>query len=128
MSHRPLIEAYLKGMQASDTAVVGPLSAPGATLEYPGGRRFTALETLFAWATGRHRWVEHRIEHFDEVPAPGADVVYVTGVLRGEWMSGAPFDDIRFIYRFVVVQGRVAETRLWSDVAERLRRDAEVLA
>lgn len=123
--HHGLIRRYLDAMQAGDIAMVEELSTPDATLEYPGARRFASPAALFAWSTGRHSWVRHDFQHVD--PAAGGDdddIVYVSGTLAGAWMSGKAFDGIRFIYRFVVRDGRVHETRLWSDVAEVLRSGA----
>jgi hypothetical protein len=121
---RAVITRYLEAMQSADVETVRTLSTPRARLEYPGGLEFDSPESLFAWSAGRHRWVRHDIDHLDETAVPGATVVYVTGTLAGAWNDGTQFSGIRFIYRFCLRGGRVSETRLWSDVAEVLRRQA----
>ncbi len=52
-------------------------------------------------------------------------VAYVSGTLEGTWNDNSNFEGIRFIYRFDIRSGKVAETRLWSDVAEVLRRSGK---
>ncbi len=118
-----LVKRYIEAMQSGDAATVRTLSWPDARLEYPDGIQFDSPEALFEWAHGRHRWVRHDIEHCDSVRL-GDDhlIVYLAGTLAGAWGDSTPFGGIRFIYRFRVKGGRVAETRLWSDVAEVLRR------
>lgn len=122
---RTLITRYLEAMQRSDAATIRALSATGARLEYPGGVEFHSPEELFAWVKGRHGWVRHDFEHFDVLAAAHESVIYVTGTLTGAWSDGEPFAAIRFIYRFRTRNEQVLDTRLWSDVAEVLRRRAQ---
>ena len=57
-------------------------------------------------------------------PADGT-VVHVQGTLHGQWPDGTDFDGIRFIDRFLVVDGRLARQEVWNDLAEhRLARPA----
>jgi hypothetical protein len=42
----------------------------------------------------------------------------VHGVLHGQWPDGAEFDGIRFIDRFLVVDGLLARQEVWNDLAE----------
>lgn len=125
---RTLITRYLEAMQRSDAETIRALSAPGARLEYPGAVEFHSPEELFEWVKGRHGWVRHDFEHFDAVVAADETVVYVTGTLTGAWNGGEPFSAIRFIYRFRTRNEHVLDTRLWSDVAEVLRRRMQASA
>ncbi|MGE0238474.1 MAG: nuclear transport factor 2 family protein [Parvibaculaceae bacterium] len=121
---RQLIEAYLGAMQASDAAAVQSMSAADALLEYPGATRFESPAALFRWAKERHRWVRHEIEHCDMLGTEADGVIYVTGTLAGELAGGLEFSEVRFAYRFRIRAGLISETRLWSDIADLLRRKA----
>jgi limonene-1,2-epoxide hydrolase len=46
------------------------------------------------------------------------------GTLYGEWPDGRAFEGIRFIDRFVVRGGRLADQKVWNDLGEQLRRNA----
>jgi len=45
-------------------------------------------------------------------------VVYCHGTLSGEWPDGSAFSGIRFIDRFTVRAGKLADQTVWNDLAE----------
>jgi hypothetical protein len=93
--------------------------APGFAMTFPGGVRLETLEQLVEWARPRYRSARKTYERFDVVPAQdGASVVYCFGTLHGELLSGEPFSGIRFIDRFSVQDGRLADQMVWNDMAE----------
>ncbi|MCM0020787.1 MAG: nuclear transport factor 2 family protein, partial [Tagaea sp.] len=95
------------------------LLAPGFAMTFPGGARFATLEELVAWAKPRYRWVKKKYERFDESrAAEGETIVYCYGTLYGEWPDGAAFEGIRFIDRFVLRDGKLADQQVWNDLAE----------
>lgn len=94
--------------------------APGALLVFPGGARFADLREMAEAARGRYRWVRKRIERWDGCPGQdGAAVVYCLGTLCGEDAQGRPFQDVRFLDRFEIVEGRIVRQEVWNDLAER---------
>lgn len=121
-SNAQLIRDYLAAMQSDDIAKVKSLSGPNATLEYPGAMRFDSPESLLQWSKGRHKGVRHKIDVIDQLAQGDDTIIYASGTLEGTWNDDNTFSDIRFIYRFCVSSGVVVETRLWSDVADTLRR------
>ena len=90
-------------------------------MEFPGPVRMTSLAELIAWARGRYRVARKTYERFDEVPTDDGAIVYCFGTLAGEWLDGTAFADIRFIDRFTVRNGLLADQRVWNDMAEHLR-------
>lgn len=119
-----VVGLYLEAMQTDDIATVLRLSLPEAPLEYPGGRRFENVSDLLAWSHGRHNFVRHNIEHVDEIAVQKTATLYVSGTLQGELTDKERFAGVRFIYRFILKDGLVAETVLWSDMADFLRQRA----
>lgn len=116
-----LVRDYIRAMETDNIETVARLSNDGAGLEYPGGVTFNSLESLLKWSKTRHKGIRHaisevRVVEIDETQA----IVYVDGTLHGTWNDGSKFEGIGFIYRFRVSNNRVAHTRLWSDVADRV--------
>ena len=90
--------------------------APGCRMVFPGGAEFTDCTALPQRAATLYRWVRKQFERFDEIATPEGTIVYCFGTLRGEWPDGAPFSGVRYIDRFVVRDGRIADQRVWNDL------------
>lgn len=76
------------------------------------------LEELVAWSKPRYQRVGKTYERFDECWGDEATVVYCSGTLHGVWLDGTPFDGIRFIDRFEVVDGLLRRQDVWNDMGE----------
>jgi len=114
-----LVKTFLETMEARDLAGAKAMLAPGFAMTFPGGARFATLEELVAWARPRYQWVRKRYDRFDEVPgADGEGVVYCHGTLHGMWPDGTAFEGIRFIDRFAIRDGKLADQQVWNDLAE----------
>lgn len=124
MNPAQLVRAFLDAMERRDLAAARAFLADDFAMLFPGGARFTRLEDPVAHGAGRYRWVRKRIERVDEAPAEGGTVVYCFGTLYGEWPDGGAFEGIRFIDRFAVRAGRLADQKVWNDLGEHLRRHA----
>jgi hypothetical protein len=124
MTPSALARAFLEAMERRDLAAARGFLGDGFSMLFPGGAAFTRLEDLVAHGAGRYRWVKKRIERMDEAAQPGETVVYCFGTLYGEWPDGAPFEGIRFIDRFTVRGGKLADQKVWNDMGEQLRRRA----
>lgn len=122
MNPSELVRAFLEAMERRDLAAARAFLADDFAMLFPGAARFTRLEDLVAHGAGRYRWVKKRFERFDEAPLEGGSVVYCFGTLYGEWLDGSAFEGIRFIDRFVVRGGRLADHKVWNDLGEQLRR------
>jgi len=114
-----IVKTYLDRMEARDLAAAQAMLAPGFAMTFPGGARFTSLAALIAWARPRYQWVRKRYDRFDELPgAAGETIVYCFGSLHGVWPDGTAFADIRFIDRFTLQDGKLADQQVWNDLAE----------
>ena len=113
-----VVRDYLAAMEARDIAAAREFLAEGFTMTFPGGAVFRDPEELVAWARDRYRAVAKTYERFDEAPDGEGAVVYCFGTLSGQWPDGAPFAGIRFIDRFVVHNGKIAQQLVWNDLGE----------
>lgn len=113
-----VVRAFLQAMEARDLAAAQGFLGTGFVMTFPGGARFSRLDELVAWAKGRYRFVRKTYEGFDEAATDDAIVVYARGTLAGEWLDGTPFAGVRFLDRFTVQGGRLADQMVWNDLAE----------
>jgi hypothetical protein len=113
-----LVRAYLDAMEARDLARAQGFLAAGFAMEFPGPVRMSSLAELLAWAQPRYRFVRKTYERYDVSGSLAAGVVYCFGTLAGEWPDGRPFAGIRFIDRFAVRDGKLADQKVWNDLGE----------
>lgn len=90
-----IVRQYLAAMERRDLAAARALLAPGFHMVFPGARRFDTLEALVEWGFG---------------------------TLNGELLDGSSYSGIRFIDRFTVRDGKLADQNVWNDMAEVLGR------
>jgi hypothetical protein len=113
-----VVKSFLVAMQARDLAQAQTHLDASFQMVFPGGQIFHRLEEIMAWAAKRYQRVEKTFTHFDESWQGDRTVVYCAGNLNGVWPNGAGFDNIRFIDRFEVVDGKLARQDVWNDLAE----------
>jgi ketosteroid isomerase-like protein len=114
-----LVRDYLAAMERRDLAAAKAMLAPGFFMLFPGGKRFTTLEALVEWAKPRYKRALKTYDRFDAAPQPdGSAVVYCFGTLYGELNDGTPYSGIRFIDRFTVRDGKLADQMVWNDMGE----------
>lgn len=116
-----LVRDFLEAMQRRDLARARSFLAPAFEMCFPGGARFQTLEELVAWGRTRYQGVAKTFERFDECWASDGTVVYCHGTLQGHWPDGQAFEGIRFVDRFLVIDGRLARQDVWNDLAEHAR-------
>ncbi len=113
-----LVRAYLDACGARDFDTARTMLAGDFLSLFPGGAEMRDPGELPAFAKGRYKSVRKVYEHVDEAVAGDGVAVYAFGTLEGEWEDGAPFSGIRFIDRFTVHDGKIADQRVWNDVGE----------
>jgi hypothetical protein len=112
------VRDYLDAMERRDLDRARAMLAPGFSMLFPGGVRLTTLEALVAWSRPRYQFVRKHYDRYDECPGDGETVVYCHGTLAGRWNDGSEFAGIRFIDRFVVRDGQLADQMVWNDMGE----------
>ena len=110
------VRAFLAAVEERDMDRARGFLADTFAMTFPGGTRFSRLEELVAWSRPRYRFVRKSYETFDECHAEGRTVVYCFGTLSGEWLDGTAFGGIRFIDRFEVADGKLADQKVWNDM------------
>jgi len=113
-----LVRDFLTAMQDRDLALAQTFLASDFVMEFPGPVRLHTLAELVTWAKPRYRSISKTYERFDECYGDDATTVYCHGHLSGEWPDGSPFAGVRFIDRFTVKNGKLADQTVWNDLAE----------
>ncbi len=115
---REIALGFLAAMEAREIEKAEAMLATGFRMRFPGARPMASIEELIDWARDRYRFVKKTISTTEAFHADGCAVVYVIGTLSGEWPDGAPFEGIRFIDRFEIMNGKIVSQDVWNDIAE----------
>ena len=118
-----LVQNYLTEMEARDLTRTEANLAEDFEMWFPGALKMTSLEELIQWAKSRYTFVNKSYVGFDALQSPEEEaVVYCRGTLSGEWLDGTPFDDIRFIDRFEILNEKITRQEVWNDIAEKRQK------
>lgn len=113
-----LVQRYLRLVEDRDLPRATELLGAGVTITFPGGRTFADLSEQVASSGRRFRSVTKIFSQFDVAADGDRTVVYAFGTLEGTALDGIPFDSVRFIDRFVLLDGRIIDQMVWNDLAE----------
>ncbi|MEO3854292.1 nuclear transport factor 2 family protein [Acrocarpospora sp. B8E8] len=114
-----LVDRYLQLCEDRDLAAASAFLAPGARLNFPGGRSHPSLAAMAAAASGAYRWVRKRRDRYFEAAGDGADQVVISlGTLYGEDLAGEPFSGVRYADVFVLRDGLIVEQNVFNDLPE----------
>ncbi|WP_396436438.1 hypothetical protein [Limnohabitans sp.] len=113
-----LVRDFLQRMQNRQLADAALLLTPDFSMRFPASPVMHKLEELVSWAHGRYQQVGKNYEKFDESWGDESCVVYCFGTLHGIWLDGTPFEGIRFVDRFEIVDGLIQRQDVWNDLAE----------
>ena len=118
--------SFLRALENRDLDAAKALTAPGFTMQFPGGVEFADFDALFAWARGRYTGVRKKFERIDGAESNGSAIVHVSGTLSGRWLDGDEFSGIRYIDRFDLKAGLIVRQTVWNDMGEaKLNRRAD---
>jgi len=110
-----LVKRYLTAMEKRDLESAGLFLADDFTMTFPGGVEFSSLQQLVDWSKTRYQSITKSFEQFDQCRSDDKTIVYCYGTLNGIWLDGSRFSGIRFVDRFVVVNGLLQSQLVWND-------------
>jgi phenylpyruvate tautomerase PptA (4-oxalocrotonate tautomerase family) len=113
-----IVRSFLTTMESRDLEGAKSYLADGFKMTFPGNAQFNELEELIDWSRERYQSARKEYQKFDESFGPEGVTVYCFGTLSGMWLDGTQFSGVRFIDRFSVVDGKLADQRVWNDMAE----------
>jgi limonene-1,2-epoxide hydrolase len=113
-----VVKAFLEAMGKRDFAAMEAVMAPSFKMTVTGGSTFTHPREFAAQSKGRQKSAIKTTDRYDEVPMPGGMIVYSIGSMAGEWNNGTRYSGVRYIDRFEVVNGKITDMNVYSDMAE----------
>jgi ketosteroid isomerase-like protein len=117
-----IVEEYLRLHMIPDPDAARRFCAPDLEIRFTGNRLMRDPAEATAFNRERYKWVKKKFGPTHVVAGGTAEetVVYQTGTLYGEWPDGTPFEDNRYVDRYVVRRGKIVSMEVWNDSAERL--------
>lgn len=113
---RRLIADFLEANQEGRLDDAAAMCADGAIFEFPYGT-FDDLHDRKAAATAQYRTIRKRHDLWDVHREGDRTVVVTAGTLYGEDLEGRRFEDVRFLDRFEVSNGRIVRQQVYNDLA-----------
>lgn len=113
-----LVKRFLRTSEARNLRSAKAMMAPNARITFPGGRVFASLSEMARASKSRYRWIKKTFDQAESFSNGEDFVVFVMGTLYGENRRGVTFSDVRYIDRFVIVDGKIAQQDVWNDLAE----------
>ncbi|NBS74252.1 MAG: tautomerase [Betaproteobacteria bacterium] len=111
-----LVHSFLMSMQERNLEKAQTFIAPHFFMCFPSGVRMTQLHELDQWAQSRYKSIEKNFENIDECWTGEGAIVYCSGTLSGIFNDNKPFEKMRFIDRFEVVDGLIVRQDVWNDL------------
>jgi OsmC subfamily peroxiredoxin len=113
------VEDFLANIGAGRLEAAASSLAPGVSMVFPGGRRYSSLNELADASRLRYRSVDKVREQYDVTTgADGEIVVISTGTLFGENLHGVRYANVRYVDRFVLRDGLILLQQVWNDLAQ----------
>ena len=113
-----LVKQFLRTMETRELEAAEAMMAPGATITFPGGKRFSSQREMVESSRGLYQWVKKTFDRADTKHVDDGQVVYVMGTLHGVNRHGVPFSGVRYIDRFVIRNDLIVQQDVWNDLAE----------
>ncbi len=90
---------------------------------FPDTAPMHSLHELIEWSKQRYTKIEKHNMAFEALHAPGDEtIVYCTGTLSGEFLDATEFNNVRFIDRFELINGKITRQQVWNDLGEVMRK------
>lgn len=113
-----LVRDFMDALGRRDFAVAKALLGPDFRMTVSGNHVFRTLEAFSEFSRGRNGAVRKHSATLEATESATGVAVYISGTMSGAWLDGSTFTDVRFIDRFLLVDGRIVDMQVWSDMAE----------
>lgn len=113
---------FLDAIARRDLAAADVHLAPGFEMTISGGHRFRSLADFVAFSARRNGTVRKAVETLEACESATGIAVYAMGTMSGTWLDGSAFSRVRYVDRFHIVDGRIADLQVWSDMGEQRPR------
>ena len=117
-----IVKSFLTHLGNRELDEARRFTGPGFLMFFPATGAMQSFDELIEWSRTRYQHIEKTIEGIEAVHSGSeAIVVYCRGMLAGTWVNGNRFDDVRFIDRFELIDGKIVKQEVWNDLGEMMR-------
>ncbi|WP_425046038.1 nuclear transport factor 2 family protein [Primorskyibacter sp. S87] len=114
-----IVQDYLAAMEAREIETARSFLSDEFVMTFPGTAPMHHLEELIEWSKPRYKFVTKTYAGFDAMQGQDdAAIVYCRGTLQGRYLDDSPFEGIRFVDRFEIIDDKIARQDVWNDMAE----------
>lgn len=113
-----VVKTFLDAMGKRDFAAMETVMAPNFKMTVTGGSVFSHPREFAAQSRGRQKSAIKTTDRYDEIPTATGAIVYSIGSMAGEWNNGTTYQGVRYIDRFEIVNGKIADMNVYSDMSE----------
>src|SRR5258708_31042725 len=114
-----IVERFLVASMVPDPQTAARYISDELRITFTGGRKYRHPRETAAFNAKRYKWVKKKMERTDVVPGKGETIVYNLDTLYCEWPDGTPFDENRYVARFVVRGVQIVQIDGWNCSPER---------
>jgi ketosteroid isomerase-like protein len=115
---REIVRQFLAAMEARDLEAAKAFLSTDFRMTFPGGVCFSKLEELVDWGKDRYQNITKSFDGIETANDNGEEVVFCFGTLAGSFPDGSSFQNVRFIDRFKIRDGKLCDQRVWNDLGE----------
>lgn len=113
-----VVKTFLDAMSRRDFATMESVMAPNFKMTTTGGVVYAHPKDFAAHSSTRQKTAKKTTDHYDEIPSDQGAVVYSIGSMAGLWNDGTPYSGVRYIDRFEIIDGKIVDMNVYSDMAE----------
>jgi len=113
-----VVKTFLEAMSRRDFATMESVMGTGFKMTTTGGVVYSHPKDFAAHSSTRQKTARKTTDRYDEIPTANGGVVYSIGSMAGEWNNGQPYSGVRYIDRFEIVDGKIVDMNVYSDMAE----------
>lgn len=114
-----VVEAFLSHLGERDLVGAQAHLANNVVMQFPNAPPMHTLDEIIEWSKPRYRSIAKQIQGTEAFQSAGDEtVVFCRGTLSGEWPDGSSFDNVRFVDRFELINGKIIRQDVWNDLAE----------
>ncbi len=118
-----IVKTFLQHLGSRELNKARSFCHPDFTMIFPDSNPMSNLEALIEWSRQRYTRIKKDNMAYEALHAPGDEtIVYCTGTLHGEFLDGSEFNDVRFIDRFELINGKIIQQQVWNDLGEVMRK------
>lgn len=117
-SPKDIVKAFLEAMSRRDFAAMELLMAPSFRMTTTGGVVYSHPKDFAVNSARRQKTAKKTTDTYDEIPTAKGGIVYSIGSMAGQWNDGSEYKGVRYIDRFEIVDGKIVDMNVYSDMAE----------